>query len=195
MFISSGEHARFEEAIFQAFPIGNSPKLAWEEKTTFACQAKKLLTDRRWPEVIGYRLVDGELDPSLSVWMAFIPMDVFQYYLPSHLIFASILLKAGPESLMYPMQVMQAMILAPSDDEAQIREIDDELYMEALVADNKENRAALYSRMTKEQRACVAQYLGLYLDHKRPDFSERGVDFFMQNIGYWQNSSLPVSRP
>lgn len=188
MFFSYGSIARFEEAVYQAFPLNPIPKIKLDRKTSFANQARKLLTGRRWSEVIGYRLDDGELDPSLSIWMRFIPLNIFHYYLPSHLIFAAILLKNGPDSLMYPMCVMEALILPPSADESILQEIDDNGFFESSMLDNAECRMTMYRRMSKEQRVCVATYLSLYLNHR--SIEPQVTPIYIRNIEIWKKSLL-----
>lgn len=194
-FVSYGRHARFEETVYQAFPMHPIPEieLEWDRKTTFADQARKLLTGRTWPEVIGNRLNDGELDPSLSIWMRGMPPDLFLYYLPSHLVFASILLSAGSRSY-HATKVMEALILPPSTDKAVLEKMDEELFFfESSLAENAEVRVALYKRMTKGQRICIATYLLLYWEQMKSEHTEPGLEeLYMQNCAIWQNSSLQI---
>ena len=188
MFFSYGEVARFEEVVYQAFPVNPVPNIKLDRKTSFAEQERKLLTGRKWPEVVGYRLVDGELDPSLSIWMRFIPLNIFHYYLPSHLIFSAILLKNGVDSLMYPMYVMEALILPPSTDENILREMDDDGLFESSLLENAECRTALYRRLSREQRICVAAYLSLYLNHR--SIEPEVMSIYMRNHDVWEKSLL-----
>lgn len=190
-FFSHGLHAHFEEIVYQSFPIDPAPKIQWEKLdrcAAFAEQARPLLAGRKWPEVIGYRLNDGELDLSLSIWMKILPLNIFHYYLPSHLIFASILLKAGPDSLMYPMFVMEAFILPPSTDLAVLEKMEMDTNFESSLAKNAEVRTALYERMSKEQRVCVAKYLSLYLTHRGVEPEDELI--YMRSRDIWENSLL-----
>ena len=190
MFFSYGSIARFEESVYQVFPLDPVPKIKLDRKTSFADQARKLLSEKTWPEVIGYRLVDGELDPSLSIWMKAMPLNIFHYYFPSHLIFSAILLKNGPDSLMYPMDVMEALILPPSADEGVLRKMDDDGFFESSLLENAEFRTALYRRMSKNQRVCVATYLSLYLNRRRAEIEPKVMPIYMQNIEIWERSLL-----
>jgi hypothetical protein len=186
MFFSYGEIARFEESVYKAFPIYPVPEIKWDRKTFFADQARKLLTGRTWPEVVGYRLIDGELDPSLSIWMKYMPLNIFHYYLPSHLIFSTALLEAGPDSLMYPMDVMEALILPPSTDESILQKMDDDGFFESSLAENAGFRTALYEKMSKEQRVCIATYLSLYLDRRY--IEPQVMPIYMKNHDIWEKS-------
>lgn len=183
-FFSYGQHARFEEMIYRAFSMHPIPKMDWDERTTFAGQARQLLTGRTWPEVIGYRLVDGELDPSLSIWMRALPLNVFHYYLPSHLVFASILLKAGPDTLMYPKYVMEAFILPPSADKTVLEQMEEDCWFESSLSENAEVRTALYDRMSKEQRKCVATYLSMYLALRGVEPEDESV--YLRSRDIWE---------
>jgi hypothetical protein len=159
-----------------------------DRKTSFSDQARKLLTGRTWPEVVGYRLADGELDPSLSIWMKYMPLNIFHYYLPSHLIFSAILLENGSDSLMYPMDVMEALILPPSADENILQKMDDDGFFESSLLENAKYRIALYRKMTKEQRACVATYLSLYMAHR--SIEPQVLPVHVRSHDIWKNSLL-----
>lgn len=59
----------FENDVYQAFPQRPIPINEWDGKSAFSFEAKRLLTGRTWPEVVGNRLNYGEMDLSLSIWM------------------------------------------------------------------------------------------------------------------------------
>ncbi len=182
-------HALFESAVYRAFSTHPIPKMEWEKRTTFGYQAKELLTGRTWPEVIGCRLNDGELDPSLSIWMRTLLLDVFHYYLPSHLIFASISLALGSVAY-YPLHVMEAFILPLSTDKTELEKMDEDTSFESSLAENAEVRIALYKRMSKEQRVCVATYLSMYLTYN--DVEPEVESIYMRSRDIWENSSLQI---
>jgi hypothetical protein len=182
-------HAIFEDAVHRAFPISPIPKEEWGERTVFAMQANQLLANKTWPEVIGCRLDDWELDPSLSVWMVAMPLEIFHYYLPSHLIFASISLALGSVAY-YPLRVMEAFILPPDSDQASWEAIDEKGFFESSLEENAKVRMDLYKRMTEEQRDCIATYLSLYWEHRKSELAEPGFEeLYMRNRDFWQNSS------
>lgn len=120
-----------------------------------------------------------------------LPLDFFIYYLPSHLILASLTLP-NIADYNYPIYVMEALILPPSFDIDVLEELNDELSLNAQVTDYAEKRVTLYNKMSTEQRACVAGYLSLYLAYRKSEFTERGLELYLQNIEIWKNSSLKI---
>lgn len=188
MYVPIHLHCVFEEVVYQVFPMFPIPKAEWENKWAFSFDAKRLLAGKTWPEVVGYRLNYGELDLSLSLWMKSLPLNVFHYYLPSHLIVASMMLRNIETN--YPIYMMEALILPPSLETTILEELNDELSLEALITDYAEIRIQLYKMMSKKQRACVAQYLSLYLEYKKSSLTNRGMKLYLQNRDFWKNSSL-----
>lgn len=183
------EHVLFEEAVYAAFPRNPVPRIEWVDRSSFARSVRELFSERTWPEVIGSRLTWGERDPPLSIWMDALPQGVVDYYLPSHLVFSSIELDHGSPSY-HPMNVMRALILPSGSSEVELDEIDEELFVDAEVSYYKDLRLALYHRMSKEQRSCIAHYLSIYLEYNRGDFSDLGTELFMRNRDVWRDSLL-----
>lgn len=184
-------HGQFEESVYAAFPVLPIPEhqQGWGQTTCFQREAWQRLRGRPWPEVIGWRLHEGEVDLTLSIWFKSLPLEVSCYYLPSHLMLASIILRGGESNYVYG--VVEALILPPSNEAAELDELDDELGNEATVAWFASSRLAMYQALTEAQRRCVAEFLDLYLDRNRTSLTRRGTDLFLQNIVFWRDSSLP----
>jgi hypothetical protein len=189
--ISRRQHCVLEASIYNAFPLYPIPTIDLQEKTAFGYEVTKLLSGKTWPEVIGERLNYGELDPSLTIWMDALPIEVFRYYLPSHLILASLNLRSVVDSN-YCNYVMEALIMPPISDVGLLEELNDELSLEAYVTEYAEKRVTLPNNMSTEQRVCVAGYLSLYLAYRKSEFTERGLELYLQNIEIWKNSSLKI---
>ena len=66
------------------------PVLALSRRTSFEFSVHEYLAGKRWPEAVGLGLVRGERDPCLSGWVHILPVQVMRYYLPSHLMLASL---------------------------------------------------------------------------------------------------------
>lgn len=190
MTVPTNLHCAFETVIYRAFPVHPMPQEEWAVNTSLGFEARKFLIGKMWPEVIGYRLIYGELDLSLSIWMNVLPASIFDYYLPSHLVLASLLLRN--KEVNYPTYVMEALILPPSMDISVQEEINEELSLDAPVTDYAEARLQLYKRMTAEQRAGIAEYLSLYLEYYKATFTERGAELFLQIRDIWRQSLLPA---
>ena len=186
---NSRSHEAFEDAVYQAFPILPVPSFIWPQRYSFHSDVKKLLDGMAWPNIIGWRLLGGQRDDSLSGWMRFLSPEIMQYYLPSHLIFSSILMSAGATN--YEQQIAEALVLPPSSDIAVLDEINRELLSDAPVTEYGKDRVELYKLLNEEQRRCVAKFLLLYLGYHGSDFTERGIQLFQQNCDFWKDSSLP----
>lgn len=184
-------HLEFERALYAAFSRLPLPPVAGMAPDSWlAREARELLEGRPWPEAVGYRLLFGELDIGLSGWMRSLPAEVFDYYVASHLMLASILVEHGGR-VNYVGQVMEAFLLPPpgqTHDAA--ADIDDELVPDAGVAEYGAERLAFYRRITPAQRACIGQFLDLYLRYRGvKEFTEQGLRLFERNRDYWLHSS------
>jgi len=187
--VSSRSHETFEEAVYKAFPVHPIPSFIWPQRYSFHSDVKKLLAGMAWPNVIGWRLLGDQRDDSLSGWMRFLNSEIMHYYLPSHLIFCSILMNAGATN--YEEQVAEALVLPPSNDLVVLDEINLELLSDAPVTEYGKDRVDLYKLLNEEQRRCVARFLLMYLEYHKSDFTERGIQLFQNNYGFWHDSSLP----
>lgn len=179
----------FEELVHACFPAFPVPQLAWGESRSFNNAVCATLGGKSWHEVVGWRLHFGETDLDLSIWMKLLPLETMCYYLPSHLMLASILLRSGAR---YMTCVMEAFLLPPSASQAAIDEIDEELEPEGLLGSYAPYRLALYHALTPSQRECIARFLDLYFCRYQTLMTRRGTELFLQNSDYWRNSSLPV---
>ena len=190
MSVAPHECALLEAAIYTAFPLHPIPPMTLDRTAALARQTYEPMAGRTWPEAVGCRLCDDEPGPFPSIWTEGTPLEITHYYLPSHLVFSSISL--GLRAVSYiPGHTMQALILAPSDRLAPLSEIRAELRVEApMVPSALAERAALYHRMTKEQRACIVLFLSLYLKSHRTNFSKRGAELYLQNRDIWEYSLL-----
>lgn len=183
-------HLAFERALYAAFPrLPLPPVAAIAPDSSLARHARELLDGTPWPEAVGYRLLYGELDISLSGWMRGLPPRVFDYYVASHLMLASILVEHGGR-VNYVGQVMEAFLLPPPGDAVDAAaEIDDELAPDALVASYGAARLDFYRRITPAQRACIGQFLDLYLRHRGvKEFTEQGLRLYERNRDDWLHS-------
>ena len=184
-------HLEFERALYAAFPrLPLPPVAAMAPDSSLARHARELLDGTPWPEAVGYRLLYGEMDISLGGWMQSMPPGVFDYYLASHLMLASILVEQGGR-MNYVGQVMEAFLLPPPGATADaVAELDDELVPDASVASYGAVRLDFYHRTAPDRRACIGQFLDLYLRHRGAnEFSPRGVALFERNRDYWLHSS------
>jgi hypothetical protein len=178
------------EALYSAFPVDPVPMPELTPDSSFVWTVKERLWGRKWPYVIGQRLIYGELDPALSIWLQALPPAMADYYLPSHLMLASLLLPSYAEPS-YIGWVVQALILPPSSDINELEEIDNDLYLSTMLVDYGGVSRALYERMTPEQRNCIALFLDLYLACRSADFTPKGLNYFERNTEFWRTSSLP----
>lgn len=184
-------HLEFERALYAAFPRLPLPPVAdMPLDSSLARHVKELLGGTPWPEAVGYRLLYGELDIGLSGWMRSLPAQVVDYYLASHLMLASILVEHGGR-VNYVGQVMEAFLLPPpGETDNAAADIDDALVPDTAVAEYGAERLAFYRRITPAQRACIGQFLDLYLRHRGVDeFTEQGLRLFARNRDYWLHSS------
>jgi len=182
-------HEELEAAVYQAFPTIPVPTFVWPQRNAIDFDAQKLLDGLAWPNAVGWRLYGGERDLSLSIWMSSLGSAIMKYYLPSHLIFASILMKLQETNHEY--MVMEALILPPNGGIEVLDEINRELSLDAQVTYYGKVRVELYKVLSEDQRRCVAKFLSLYLGYNRTRFTERGIQLFQQNSDFWHNSSLP----
>jgi hypothetical protein len=191
-------HYEFEEAVYEAFPRHPVPSLDdWEPQTWFERRAKPLFTGRTWPEIIGLRMGRDELGDSLVSWTGFIPSQILAYYLPSHLIFGSLMLWYGADEN-YVGDLVEGFMLPPpglgaSPDAGE--DIDTELGLCAGVTEYAEWRLRLHRHLTTAQQAVVGQFLDLHLNRARQTsrYSERGFKLLAQNRDYWLDPSWQAS--
>lgn len=188
--MTSLNSGQFEENVYHAFPVLPITAGEWTTRTRVEALVKQLAAGRTWPEIIGWRMYSGELDFSLSIWMDFLPMSTVCYYLPAHLVFASILLPANRSYFVDA--VMDALILPPGSQAGVLDELDEELGIESLVSLYAGQRLAVYQALNAGQRRCIADYLALYLAQHPTRFGPRGIELYQQNMAYWRDSSLPV---
>ena len=181
----------FEETVYRVFPMQPIPIFPENTKTQFNSETKRLLSGRTWSEAIGRRLYFGAMDVHFLTWMRFLPLDIVKYYLPSHLVLASIVVSYDA-AFNYAFSVMEAFILPPSSDPEVLVDIDDELSLDSSLIDEGRERIELYKTLSHEQRACIADFLALYGEYNRSEFTERGFEFYLKNIEYWQNSNLSM---
>lgn len=180
----------FEKAVYDAFPFEPIPGSIKDSFTQFHQEYQKLISGKKWNEVIGRCLNYGGLYVHHSTWLELLPIDVCKYYLPSHLILASLLFSYEAE-ISYHWNVMESLILPPCLDEEVLGDIERELSLQIWLWDSADSRIALYKSMTFEQRSCVAKFLELYMEFGFVDVTERGIELYKKNIEYWRNSSLP----
>ncbi len=180
-------YCKFEESLHAAFPAMPIPTPVWHHTPTNAQSGKSgeaMLAGRTWPEMIGWRLSQGEIDLSLSIWLDILPFELFKYYLPAHLLFASILLKRGEGN--YEHEVMECLILPPDPNHATFSEIEDVLSLEAPLEHYDSHRLALFHALTSSQKQCVADFLAIYWERHRVGYPERGDFLFKQNMAKWR---------
>ncbi|BBB60565.1 hypothetical protein UNDKW_2292 [Undibacterium sp. KW1] len=182
----------FEEAVYEIFPMQPIPVIPENTESDFKAQAWVLLNGRTWSEVIGLRLYDGGLNLHFIAWLRDLPLDVVRYYLPSHLIVASILIYYNVESN-HPIDLVEALILPPSKDEKLLADMDSELSLVSRLEYEWESRLDLYKIMNPKERACIAYFLDIYGEYKESEFTPPGFELFKKNTEYWRNSSLPCS--
>lgn len=180
------QHTEFEEAVYAAFPLHPVPNLdAWEPHTWLERNAKALFAAKTWPEIIGLRMMRNELDDSFISWIGIMPIEVVAYYLPSHLIFGSVLLWYGAAEN-YVGNLVEAFILPALGLDAD-RDIDMELGLSAGVVEYGAWRVKFYKQLTPAQRTVVGQFLDLHLSwaQRTSHYTERGLQLLTQNRDYW----------
>jgi hypothetical protein len=183
-------HAQFEDAVHQAFPLYPLPRLDdWLPHTWLERSARPLFVNKTWPEIVGVRMVSGELDGGLLSWMASVPGHVVAYFVPSHLIQASLLLSYGA-GRNHVDGLVEAFILPfPGMDDVAAQEIDAELGLDAGVADYADRRLRLHARLTTAQRTVVGRLLDLHLMHVGASYGSRGRALLAQNRDAWLAAS------
>lgn len=177
-------HQAFEGALLAAFPCEPVCRPAWPQRYAFDLDIATYLDGKRWPDVVGFQLVKGERDLSLSSWLAILPVDAMCYYLPSHLLFASLLLPGGAHPN-YVGQVMEALVLPPDASPAQLDVIDREMCLEAPLRQYGEARVGVYRALLPAQRRAVALWLDLYEHYCGAEFTAAGHDLFRRNRDAW----------
>lgn len=182
----------FEKTVYDAFPLEPIPELIEDFSTQFNQGCQKLLSGKNWSEVIGRRLNSDVLYVHHSTWLEFLPINIYKYYLPSHLILASLLLSYEVKTP-YHWSVMETFILPPCLDEDVLADIESELSIQSSLSDSADLRIAAYKEMTLSQRSCIAEFLTIYMEFGYADFANRGLEFYKKNIEYWRSSSLPLT--
>jgi hypothetical protein len=130
-----------ELALRSAFPLYPIPQGAVTCNSQLAWAVKKEIEGRTWSDVAGLGLTYGELDPSLSIWYRAFPVEFVDYYLPSHLKLADMLLPFGGLAF-----------LPPTNDPIALQEIEDELCHSSSLVDLADQRRALFGRLSRHQR-------------------------------------------
>lgn len=190
MVSSTNQQIDFEAVLYAAFPVEPVPAPELTCHTSFAHTVRERLWGKPWPYVVGQRLRFGELDLPLTHWSQALPTAVADYYLPSHLMLASLFLSSNllPN---YIERVMEALILPPSSETSELEEVDSELCLSRSLVDYSDIHSALYERLSPEQRQCIAAFLDLYLAFRSADFTPKGLNYFKRNSEFWRTSSLP----
>jgi len=181
----------FEQAVYDAFPLEPIPESIEDFTTQFSQGCQRLLSGKNWSEVIGRRLNSDVLYVHHSTWLEFLPIKIYKYYLPSHLILASLLFSYEVKTP-YHWSVMETLILPPCLDEDVLEDIASELSIQSSLSDSADLRIVAYKEMTFSQRICIAEFLTIYMEFGYADFADRGLEFYKKNIEYWRNSSLPL---
>lgn len=175
------------QSAFPLYPIPQGPDVC---NSQLEWAVKNEVQGRPWSDVVGLGLTYGELDPSLSIWYRAFPAEFVDYYLPSHLKLAGMLLPFGslPD---YVDRVMEALFLPPTSDPAQLQEIEDELCHSSSLINLAPERRSLFGRLSQPQRECIALFLDWYLTCREAEFTPFGKTLFIANRDYWRNASLP----
>jgi hypothetical protein len=189
MSVGTRQHCLLEAALYAAFPQEPLPSLEWATHTSFETEAQLLFKGKRWPEAVGLRLTYGELDPSLNTWALTLPAEVMRYFLPCHLMMASLRLKLDDRSD-YCSNVMEALLLPSGNPGADA--VLDAAMSGCFALDAYPDRGiALYQMLSAPQRACVAAYLDLYAAyHGAFEFDAPVRALYEANRDTWLNSSL-----
>lgn len=189
MRVRTDQHCLLEEAMYAAFPQEPLPSLEWASHTVFEYEVQRFFKGKRWPEAVGLRLNYGELDASLNTWARFLPPEVMRYFLPSHLMMASLRLKFGDRSD-YCSNVMEALLL-PTADPAADAALDAAMSGCFALDAYPDRGIALYRMLSAPQRACVAAYLDLYAAyHGAAEMNAPVRALYDANRDIWRNSSL-----
>ena len=189
MSANTHQHCLLEAALYAAFPREPLPSMEWEKRDSFGYEIQHSFKGKRWPEAIGLRLTYGELDPSLNTWAYCLPAEVMRYFLPSHLMMASLRLKFGDRSD-YCSNVMEALLLPTDDPVADA--VRDAAMSGCFALDAYPDRGmALYRMLSAPQRACVAAYLDLYAAyHGAAEMNAQVRALYDANRDVWRDSSL-----
>lgn len=176
-------HCDFEELVYKEFPLRSAPEFPIKPSYQLHYALQEILTGRSWAEIVGFRLIYGDLDRTLINWIEFVPMSIVYYCLPAHLIFASIELRSPMTE--YHEKVAEAFILPIGASEKELKEIDRELNVVQSVILHGKARMDLFNIMTPGQRQCVAKFLELFFEYEKQHFSERGIELFWRNRDVW----------
>jgi hypothetical protein len=178
----SYEH--FENQVHAAFPTSPIIVEDWPNTCCLEFEAKRLIRGKPWCELIGWRLCAGELDISPSCWIDTLPVPTMIYYLPAHLILASIVLRFCETN--YAHQVMEAFILPSSGTDIDSAMIEDELALDTSFVNYGSSRLRIYHAMSVAQRSCIAEFLRIYFSRHKDGFSPMGIEIFNRNIHLWK---------
>ena len=186
---STRQHCLLEAALYAAFAQEPLPSLASDSHSSSEFEAQRFFAGKRWPEAVGLRLSYGEIDLSLFVWARSLPAEVMRYFLPSHLMMASLRLKFGDRSD-YCSNVMEAFLLPSADPAADA--VLDAAMSGCFALDVYPDRGiALYQMLSAPQRACVAGYLDLYAAYHGPAEMNAAVrSLYDANRDVWLHSTL-----
>ncbi len=176
-------------ALLNAFPSTPKPAFAREPRTQLESDALSLLLEKTWIEAVNFTLTDDGLDCSLSAWTRTLPPPVVAYFLPSHLMLASICLVWNAK-VDYPDEVMEALLL-PTVDIDNNDELERELCVSAAVVSHPNRGIGIYRELTASQRICVADFLELYYRRNEWVSTSSANAFYLENIEHWRTSSYP----
>jgi hypothetical protein len=185
------KHMVLEGALRDAFPAKLIGPMVGTSNTRLERAVHALFSGRQWPDGVGYRMLFGELDPSLSTWIEFLPADTMAAVLPSHLLLASLLLPQQAQEN-YLDDVCEALMLPPADA-AEMAALDAAICTSAPSAQYGAGRRRLYQALSVEQRTVVALFLDLYWAYCASQFASDAEAPFLRNLDSWRNSSLPTT--
>lgn len=171
-------HRKFEAEVFKVFPAEPIPEFpAYKScRTQLEQDACRVFPGKRWYELIGHRLRQGELDNSPSALIATFPVELVCYYLPAHLLFGSFGLHFQAN---HSIDLVEAFFLPPVENVNELEEIDEEMAAEASVAIYGESRKRLFDSLTVAQRRCVGLYLMLF-ERYEPDWYQGNAKLIFQ---------------
>jgi hypothetical protein len=185
------KHVTLESALREAFPAKLIGPMVGPYKTHLQRAVHALYCGRQWPDAVGYRMLDGEIDPSLSLWIKYLPTDTMAAVLPSHLLLASLLLPQQAQ-VNYLDDVCEALMLPPADA-AEMAALDATICTSAPSAQYGAGRRRLYEALSVEQRTVVALFLDLYWAYFASQFALEAEAPFLRNLDFWRNSSLSTT--
>lgn len=178
---SYGHHQKFERSIFLNFPIADVPKFPsnWILKTQFDHTAIRLFgTGSRWPELVGWRLLEDELNTHPKYLFNSLPNEVIVYYLPAYLLFGSFLLISELE---WPIDLSNSFFLSSIFENVVDKDILDEF---ELSGDYKYSDT-LYKFLNIGQRSCIGAFLELFLKSHPEVFSGESRSLYENNMAIW----------